>query len=145
MHKIHTRNFFLQNVSAFSSIDVQTFWDLKYAPKPKMNKLSLLALPTRGVQIRSESDPIGFVRISEQKYTFRIGLIKLFCSRIGPDRTSIFEIKWINYPRIIARINYPCIYQSIIAVVSAFFVRYFNWASICQLLDMYFLFLYWFG
>jgi hypothetical protein len=29
----------------------------------------------RGVQIRSqsESDPIGFVRISEQKYSFRIG------------------------------------------------------------------------
>jgi hypothetical protein len=25
------------------------------------------------------------------------------------DRTSIFEIKWINYPRIIAKINYPCI------------------------------------
>jgi hypothetical protein len=31
-----------------------------------------------GVQIR-----IGFVRISEQKYTYRIGLIKLFRSRIG--------------------------------------------------------------
>jgi hypothetical protein len=28
---------------------------------------------TRYVQIRSESDPIGLVRISEQKYTFRIG------------------------------------------------------------------------
>jgi hypothetical protein len=28
-----------------------------------------------------------------------IGLIKLFRSRIGSDRTSIFEIKWINYPR----------------------------------------------
>ena len=27
----------------------------------------------RGVQIRSESDPIGFVRISEQKFSFRIG------------------------------------------------------------------------
>jgi hypothetical protein len=38
---------------------------------------------TRGVQIRS--NPIGFVRISEQKYTFRIGLIKLFRSRIGSD------------------------------------------------------------
>jgi hypothetical protein len=35
------------------------------------------------VQIRSKSDPIGFVRISEQKYTFLIGLIKLFRSRIG--------------------------------------------------------------
>jgi hypothetical protein len=37
----------------------------------------------RGVQIRSETDPIGFVRISEPKYSFRIGLIKLFHSRIG--------------------------------------------------------------
>jgi hypothetical protein len=40
---------------------------------------------TRGVQIRSESGPIGFVRISEQKYTYRIALIKLFRSRIGSD------------------------------------------------------------
>jgi hypothetical protein len=39
----------------------------------------------RGVQIRSETDPIGFVRISEPKYSFRIGLIKLFRSRIGSD------------------------------------------------------------
>ena len=41
--------------------------------------------PTRGVQIRnrSESDPIGFVQISEPKYSYRIGLIKLFRSRIG--------------------------------------------------------------
>jgi hypothetical protein len=30
-------------------------------------------------------NPIGFVRISEQKYTYRIGLIKLFRSRIGSD------------------------------------------------------------
>jgi hypothetical protein len=63
-------------------------------------------IASRGVQIRSESDPIGFVRISEPKYSFRIGSIKLFRSRIGSDRTSISEIKWINYPRIIARINY---------------------------------------
>ena len=42
---------------------------------------------TRGVQIRSETDPnpIGFVRISEPKYSFRIGLIKLFRGRIGSD------------------------------------------------------------
>jgi hypothetical protein len=32
---------------------------------------------------KSESDPIGFVRILEQKYTYRIGLVKLFRSRIG--------------------------------------------------------------
>jgi hypothetical protein len=30
-------------------------------------------ISTRDVQIRSESDPIGFVRISEPKYSFRIG------------------------------------------------------------------------
>ena len=34
---------------------------------------------------KSESDPIGFVRISEPKYSYRIGLIKLFRSRIGSD------------------------------------------------------------
>jgi hypothetical protein len=52
-------------------------------------------------------------RISEQKYTFRMGWI-------GSD----FDIRnrMNNYPRIIARINYLCIYQSIIAVVAAFFV-----------------------
>jgi hypothetical protein len=50
--------------------------------------LSVVAI--RGVQIRSESDPIGFVRISEQKYTYRIGLIKLFRSRIGSD----FDIRY---------------------------------------------------
>jgi hypothetical protein len=55
-----------------------------------MNDTRNLTIPfvqvwTRGVQIRSESDPIGFVRISEQKYTFRIGLIKLFRSWIGSD------------------------------------------------------------
>jgi hypothetical protein len=38
---------------------------------------------SRGVQIRSESDPIGFVRISEPKYSYRIGLIKLIRNRIG--------------------------------------------------------------
>jgi hypothetical protein len=30
-------------------------------------------------------------------------------NRSESDRISISEIKWINYPRIIARINYPCI------------------------------------
>jgi hypothetical protein len=34
---------------------------------------------------KSDPNPIGFVRISEQKYTFQIGLIKLFRSRIGSD------------------------------------------------------------
>ena len=34
---------------------------------------------------KSDPNPIQFVRISEQKYTFRIGLIKLFRSRIGSD------------------------------------------------------------
>jgi hypothetical protein len=32
---------------------------------------------------KSDPNPIGFVRISEPKYSFRIGLIKLFRSRIG--------------------------------------------------------------
>jgi hypothetical protein len=81
------------------------------------------------IRNRSESD-----WISEPKYSFRNGLIK--------DRTSISEIKWINYPRIVARMNYPCIYQSIITVVAALFVWYFNWTSLCQLLDIYFLLLY---
>jgi hypothetical protein len=50
---------------------------------------------------KSDPNPIGIVRISEPKYKFRIGLIKLFRSRIGSD----FDIR-INYPCIIARINY---------------------------------------
>jgi hypothetical protein len=112
---------------------------------------------SRDVQIRSEIDPnpIRSDRIRSDFWTKifisdRIGLIKLFRSRIGSDWTSIFvgyhiRIKWINYPRIIARINYPCIYQSIIAVVAALFVWYFNWTSLCQLLDMYFSLLYLFG
>jgi hypothetical protein len=52
------------------------------------------------------SDPIEFVRISEPKYSFRIGSDWLSCFVAGSDRTSISEIKWINYPRIITRINY---------------------------------------
>jgi hypothetical protein len=54
-------------------------------------------------------------------------------------------VNWgmVHYPRIIARINYPCIYQSIIAVVAALFVfyifyiylvKYFNLNEKCILL-----------
>ena len=42
--------------------------------KSSLNRVPYIIMQTRGVQIRSE-----------QKYTYRIGLIKLFRSRIGSD------------------------------------------------------------
>jgi hypothetical protein len=85
---------------------------------------------SRGVQIRSEINP-NPIRLDFGTKIFIsdwIGLIKLFHSRIG-----------LRY----SKSNDLIIHDN--AVVAVLFVWYFNWTSLCQLLDMYFLLLYLFG
>jgi hypothetical protein len=80
-------------------------------------------MDSRGVQIRSEFDRIRADFGTKIFMSDWIALIKLFRSRIGLRYST--EIKWVNYPR-----QRGC---------------RFNWTSLCQLLDMYFLLLYLFG
>ncbi len=87
-------------VSGKSSPDKTDFW-LFQSNKHGMSSaiIYFMGCMTCAVEVcksdpnLSESDPIGFVRTSEQKYWFRIGSdSKLFRSRIGSDRISSLDV-----------------------------------------------------
>jgi hypothetical protein len=77
----------------------------------------------RGVQIRSESDPIGFVRISEQSDRIRSDFDRIrsdFGTKIFiSDRTSIFEIKWITMPKNITIKADICLFDARACVIAS--------------------------